>query len=577
MLTMMWFTWGFNIFAGGQALTFTIRKYNNDPRIISLMMTFAGVIMISPIISYLSDQIWTRAGRRRPFLIIAWLGGFLAMASFAFLPQVAGIINYGLLAVGLHPVGELFVLAVIIGCYKKMWDGCAPLEPLFLECVPPHQRGRFWAMRGMMFTLAVTMFYQILWPRYDDAVDMFRWLGGSGMLYLTGEQSIYILAAGLFLLTGFFLVFCVEETPMPQAPNKSFREVFLGKRKPAADLLAPLPPARTGFKQIPIVAFIISFAKDVFLKKENFPYYIVLIIPGIETMIWGNFGSLMQNDQFRYSKQAQADWAFPMQILSFCVITPFAGWYSDVRSNIRWWLRIVLLGFSAAAFFAMLWVLRHYSPQDIRQVSSFGILSLVTALTALSMGAFYVPVVETMLDWVGREHARAWVSLLTVVKAMITVALLYTFIQRSPGQVMPIMLWMVFAVVGSTLGALMDTFIGPMIYDYMPRSQMGTINSGKGLIEGFVQFGAANLGAWWIVFFTMHIHKPAGVKYDYTSMYLLQFSLFIPAILAKLYFIRLIAKGKMKKWGAMEVEDPQETIIEEEAARLITEDGKALP
>jgi len=595
IIAMMWFNWGFNLFAGGQALTFTIQKYTKDPRKISLIGSIAGVVMIAPIISYISDQIWTRAGRRRPFLIVAWAGGFIGMVSFAFLPQVAGAINHGMMAMGLHPIGEIIILAVIIFCYKKAYDGCATIEPLFMECVPPHQRGRFFAMRGMLLTLAVTMFYQILWPRFDDSVDMFRWLGRPGVLYLTGEQLIYIMAAGLFLLTGLFVVFCVEETRMPQAPNKSFRELFLGKRKPAAELplagvaVQPAAPhANVGIldyasaqvqapslmarlTQIPIVAFIISFARDVFLKAENYPYYIVMIIPSLESYIWGNFGALMSNDQFGYSKQVQADWAFPNQILTLVLITPFAGWYSDIRSNIRWWLRIVLLGLSAAAFFAMLWVLKHYSPADIRQTANFLILTVVTALAAVSMMALYVPTVETMLDIVGREHARAWVSLLTVVKAMITTALLYLYIQRSPGQVPPVMVWMVFAVVGGTLGTLMNTFIGPMLFDYMRRSQMGTINSGSGLITGFVQFGAANLGAWWIFFYTKHIHKPAHVDYDYTSMYLLQFVLFVPAILAKLYFVRMVVSNKIKKWGIMEVENPQEALIEEEAAHVTEE------
>jgi hypothetical protein len=257
-----------------------------------------------------------------------------------------------------------------------------------------------------------------------------------------------------------------------------------------------------------------------------------------------------------------------MQLMAIFVLPPFAGWYSDVRCNIRWWLRILMLILSAASFIAVLRVLKVCSPDDIRQLPSFGVLCLLTGLTALSMVMLYIPMVETMLDIVGREHARAWVSLLTVVKSMITVAILYTVLQHVPDQVPPIMVWMVFAVVGATLGALMDTFIGPMIYDYMPRSQMGTINSGKGIIESFVTFGAANLGAWWIVFFSMHIHKPAHVKYDYTSMYILQFMLFIPAIAAKLYFIRLITKGKMKKWGAMEVEAPEEALIEEKIAHL---------
>jgi hypothetical protein len=587
MLSMMWFTWGFNIFAGGVALTFTIRKYVNNPQVISLVMTVAGVIMLGPIISYLSDQIWTRAGRRRPFLIVAWLGGFLAMASFAFLPTIAGFINHGLMKIGLKPVGELLVLAVMIACYLKMWDGAAPLEPLFLECVPSHQRGRFWAIRNMLFSLAVMMFYQILWPMYDRNIDMFSWFGHPGVLYMTGEQSIYILASGLFFLTGLYLVFCVKETRMPEAPNKSFRNMFLGARNapnwPVENLPVSSPtvdprlnlnyeiPTVAPASQIPIIAFVLGMLKDVFLKTSNFPYYIVLIIPGIETMIWGNYNQLMQNDQFRYTKQAQADWAFPMQMMAVFVLPVFAGWYSDVRVNIRWWLRILMLSLSVASFVAMLRMLKLYSPQDIRALPSFAILSVLTALTTVSMVLLYIPTVETMLDFVGREHARAWVSLLTVVKSMVTTALLYIYIQRCQDQTPPILVWMLFSVVGSALSALMDTFIGPMIYDYMPPSQMGTINSGKGIIESLVKFCAANMGAWWIVFFSMHIRTPVHSKYDYTSMYILQFMLFVPAIIAKLYFIHLIAKDKMKKWNTQPSPAVLEPAVEDLA--LVAETG----
>jgi hypothetical protein len=570
MLSMMWFTWGFNIFAGGVALTFTIQKFNKNPQIISLVMTGATLLMLGPVISYVSDQLWTRAGRRRPFLIIAWIGGCISMICFAALPQISGALNHLLISFGLAPVGPLIILAVMIACYKKMWDGAAPLEPLFLECVPPDQRGRFWAIRGMLFTLAVTMFYQILWPVYDRNIDIFAWLGRQGKLYLTGEQLIYIMAGGLFFFTGLFVIFCVEEVHLADAPNKSVRELLLGKRRAVdgsagaeiaiqSDLAAHhgsslRPREPRGVLRLPLVGFVLSFAKDVFLKPQNIPFYIVLIIPGIESMVWGNFGQLMQNDQFHYSKQAQADWAFPMQIMTFLVLTPFAGWYSDVRCNVRWWLRVALLILSGVSFCVMIWVLKRFSPSDIHIVPSFFVLSLVTALTALSMGTFYVPVVETMLDYVGREHARAWVALLTVVKSMITTGLLYIVILHSVGRVPPIMVWMVFAVVGATLGALMDTFIGPMIYDYMPRSQMGTINSGKGMIELLTSFGAANMGAWWIVFFSNHVHLATGTKYDYTSMYILQFMLFIPAILAKFYFIRLVTKGKITKCGVQELQ-----------------------
>ena len=285
-------------------------------------------------------------------------------------------------------------------------------------------------------------------------------------------------------------------------------------------------------------------------------------------MIWGNFGALMQNDQFGYSKQSQADWAFPMQILSFVAVTPFAGWYSDVRITIRWWLRILLVLVSVASFMWMLWVVKHYSPADIRLPPGFLILSWVSVLAAVSAVALYVAMVETMLDIVGREHARAWVSLLTVIKSILAVAVLYYYIQSAPGQVLPIMTWTVFSVFTGVIGGMMATMVGPMIYDYLPRSQIGTFNAGFGILNSLLTLAAVNLGAWWITFFSTHIHKPDHTDYDYSSMYILQLFVLIPAIAAKVYFIRLILQGRMKRWGVIEVENPELANKEENVAPM---------
>jgi hypothetical protein len=215
------------------------------------------------------------------------------------------------------------------------------------------------------------------------------------------------------------------------------------------------------------------------------------------------------------------------------------------------------LGISVACFTVMVWMLHAYSPGNIRDLPEVWVLFTITALIIGGVVSCYVPLVETMLDWVGREHARAWVSLLTVVKSMINVGALYIWIRCSPDGIPSIMIWMTFAVIGGTFGTLIDTFLAPMIFDYMPRSQMGTINSGKGIYESFVRFIIPNLGAWWVVFYSTHIHKPAHVPYDYTSMYLLQFALFIPAIFAKIYFVRLILKGRLTKRGILDLEEAE--------------------
>ena len=190
--------------------------------------------------------------------------------------------------------------------------------------------------------------------------------------------DLYSGCGALFSDRSLFGILCGREADT-RSTNKSFREIFLGIRRHSTkasraerELLAaesgemPSPGDKpravpkdmpTTIQVVPIVAFVISMVRDVILNTRNYPYYIVMIIPSIEMMIWGNSSALMQNDQFHYTKQAQADWAWPIQILSFLILTPFAGWYSDVRGKVRWWLRILLLALSTVCFFRMLSVL----------------------------------------------------------------------------------------------------------------------------------------------------------------------------------------------------------------------------
>lgn len=574
ILSLLWFTFGFHIFAGGQALTFTIQRYNRDPRIISLITTITSILMLGSFISYLSDQIWTRVGRRRPFLIVAWASGAASMWAFGYFAEISAVCNRVLGWMGIPHLPEIVLLGIVVGCYKILMANMAPLEPLLLECVPPRQRGRFWGIRGMVFTISVLFFFQVLWPVFDLPVDLFGYLGFPGLLIVTGERLVYTLAGALFFLTGLYLVFGVEETFVPTAPNRRLREMFLGEKRaaespvpvaapaapenrPAAGGRAALGRVWAGLSRVPIVGFLTSFFSSIFLDWRHYAFYIILVIPGLEIAVWGSYNPMMQNDQFGYTKANQALWALPIGLLSVFLLTPFAGWYSDVRLRVRWWQRIVLLVISAMAASAVFWMYQRYQPADIRELPTLWVICLMTFLTAVAIISFYVPLVETLLDKVGREHARAWVALLTILKGMVNVVLLYLWIRTWPDHVPSILGWMLFGVVSSTFGALVDTFVGPMIFEYMPRSRMGTINSGAGIYKTVLEFLVANLGAWWVVFYSAHfVHQPESgpMHYDFTSMYLLQFCFFVPAIAAKVYFLRQVVTGRILKWGVIEVE-----------------------
>lgn len=131
------------------------------------------------------------------------------------------------------------------------------MEPLMLECVPPHQRGHFFAIRNIQVQLASLFFFQLLWPIYDYAVPLLAWAGiYAPGLALSGEQIAYAISAFLFFMACFVMIFLIEEVKFPSAPNKRVRDLGLWK-------------------------FVVRYIKDAFLTKEAYPFYIMMIIPGL--------------------------------------------------------------------------------------------------------------------------------------------------------------------------------------------------------------------------------------------------------------------------------------------------------
>jgi hypothetical protein len=76
-----------------------------------------------------------------------------------------------------------------------------------------------------------------------------------------------------------------------------------------------------------------------------------------------------------------------------------------------------------------------------------------------------------------------------------------------------------------------------------------------------LQWVVNNLGGWWIWWFSLRTLYPGQahvdaetMKYDYTSMYVLMFILYVPVVLSQAWFLRQAVKGKIKRWGIIEVE-----------------------
>ena len=538
-MSFLWFCQLFQIFVNGTALAYTVKHYTDDPRIINLTLTLGGMLglFIGPIVSFMSDRVWTRFGRRKPFVLVAWGAAAVGTALVPLVPTLNESLSSVLGVFGLQPIRDFAFLATIVVSYMTLGSMAGPLEPICLEVVPPAQRGRFWAMRNVLTSLASLYFFQILFPVFDMKIQIWPFplfgldAAGPGTFFMTGERMIYVLSSAMFFITALFLAFNVKERKMPTAANMRIRD-------------------------IQIKSFVKSFFHDVFGDKRWYPLYLILVVPGITNMVWGSLMNIMLTDQFGYSKPNLALLGLPAMVISIFMVTPFAGWYSDRKPKVSKQIQAVLAVVGLASL-ATCWIVAHQVHTDTLEMPSIWLCFFLCSLISISVICAFVIIVEFILIYANRDDMRVWISGIAIVKDCLFTLCMYLLIKFGTDTGTPaITLWMLAGQFGATTGALVGVVIGPMIYEYIPKNKLGTVSSGSSIFGGIMQFAFANIGASWIVFYTTHIGQaPAHLKYDYTSAYLLQLLLFPISIGVQFYFIYLVVKGRMKPYGRLDLEE----------------------
>lgn len=536
LMSFLWFGFLFQIFVNTTAIAYTIKHYTQDPRIISLTTSLGGLIgmFIGPVVSFLSDRVWTRFGRRKPFVLVAWSSTALGTALVPLVPVIGPWFSEITTALGLGPIKDFYVLASIIVSMGVLSSFGGPLEPLCLEVVPPAQRGRFWAMRNMLNNLASLYFFQLLFPVFDMDCQIwpFPFLGqGSASLTLRGEQMIYILSSGMFFITSIFMIVNIRERKMEQAANMKFREIKIGP-------------------------FIVSFFKEVFGDKRWYPLYLIMVVPGVTGMVWGSLMNIMMTDQFGYSKPNLALLGLPAMVISIIFVTPFAGWYSDRKPKIGPAAQAVLALVSVSSL-ALCWYVAHDVHTDKLELPAVWMCFFLCSLISVSVISAFIVLTEFILRFANRDDMRVWISALAILKDFSFTLGMYLLIKfGTVDGIPPITLWMLAGQFGATSGALVGVIVGPMIFEFIPKNKLGTVASGSSILNGFMTFAFANVGASWIVFYTNNIgSKPANIPYDYTGAYLLQLVLFPIALGVKGFFLYLVVKGRMKPYGRLGLEE----------------------
>jgi MFS family permease len=120
-----WASFGYTWNVVGVAFLFSLKKFVENPAGLTLILSLPTVlsVVVGPSVSFVSDRIWTRFGRRKPFIVVSWTG-----------------IAPCLLLMPLMP--SFWSLVAVYMAYYVFTDLNTPLEPLKQEIIPPHERGR---------------------------------------------------------------------------------------------------------------------------------------------------------------------------------------------------------------------------------------------------------------------------------------------------------------------------------------------------------------------------------------------------------------------------------------------------
>lgn len=257
------------------SMTFTMRKYIDSPIIInsvSSLDVLFNLLIAAPCLYY-SDRIWTRKGRRLPFI----LASFTMLAITIMLLPLAG---------SAVPIAVLVVLWLIF------WDVGSTFDILMMEIIPPEQRGRASAINSWMFNCIIMLSAVVISGRFDDVVKS---LG----ITLRGEQLIYWWGA-------ICLIFCIL-----------FMWIFVKENKPTGP-----PPTDHG-------RGVKGAITSLFAEKSLWPVYFLVFSTILMQSGLGAIDPLLMTEQWGYSKQDMGTNVFFGGLINMFIVIPAIGLVVD--------------------------------------------------------------------------------------------------------------------------------------------------------------------------------------------------------------------------------------------------------
>ena len=357
---MPWASFTFSGQVMAVAFFFSLKKFVENPAALTFILSLPGFIsmVLQPVVAFLSDRIWTRYGRRKPFIVTSQAGTLACMVLMPLMPNF-----WALLAI--------FMLMGIFG------DLNAPMEPLKQEIIPPPERGRATGAMTWCSNLATMTFYFIALGRFDDV----RYMNG---LTLYGEAAIYWSAA--LLVSAMLLLITLGIREIDQ------KSAIRGERLSIKTFFGGL------------------------MDRELWPVYILVVGSACLNFYagLGPLSNLLYTDQWGYTKQEMG-----INVAVGGVINLFAigllTVFADKLNRMRAYQTLICLSlFGNIAYYCYInFVLPDRRPSLVEIIAFGETLSIIGILT----GLVYVPLVY---DYIRRNKMGTYYAGASLVNRLTT-------------------------------------------------------------------------------------------------------------------------------------------------------------
>jgi Na+/melibiose symporter-like transporter len=360
---LTWTTILLQYFLIGAVFIFSLKKFVDNPAGVTFIMSLPAIISltVNPFCSFMSDRIWTRWGRRKPFIVTSWMGTLTSIALLPLAPNLYALIG----------------LYLLFNLFNDI--GSNPTEALKQEMVPPRQRGTAAALGKWMTNIAQLLFALVAIGRFDD----YQYYAG---FPINGEQSLYWgVAASLFMML-LLVMLGIRETETPSTVR--------GER--------------------------FSFGRffGAILNNNLWPVYILITGYAIGKAGLGALGALLYTEQWGFTKQEMGVNIAVGGVINIFLIM-ILGYFADRLPRLKTYMILILLSIMMEAFYFIYveFILFDATPTLI-EVIFFGEL---TAIIGILMGMIYYPLVY---DYIPRNELGTYAAGAVIVDKIVQISTL---------------------------------------------------------------------------------------------------------------------------------------------------------